>query len=87
MLKLKQIGRQHFDPTRPINIPQHKVQLWPGYFTSVAPNQMGIMLIADVAHKVLRTGNFPHIQLHSITNKGYLLCRYGARFHQRSTPH
>lgn len=55
MLKLKPIGRQHFDPTRPIEVPQHKVQLWPGYFTSISPNQKGIVLIADVAHKVLRT--------------------------------
>ena len=57
MLKLKPIGRQHFDPTRPIEVPQHKIQLWPGYFTSISTNQKGIMLIADVAHKVLRTGN------------------------------
>jgi aubergine-like protein len=57
MLKLKPIGRQHFDPTRPIEVPQHKVQLWPGYFTSISPSQKGIMLIADVAHKVLRTGD------------------------------
>jgi aubergine-like protein len=57
MLKLKPIGRQHFDPTRPIEVPQHKVQLWPGYFTSISPNQKGIVLIADVAHKVLRTGD------------------------------
>jgi aubergine-like protein len=32
------------------------VQLWPGYFTSINPNTSGIVLIADVAHKVLRTG-------------------------------
>jgi aubergine-like protein len=54
-LSLKQIGRQYYDPTRPIKIPQHKLELWPGYFTSVGLNQTGTMLLADVSHKVLRT--------------------------------
>jgi len=55
IMKLKQMGRQYFDPTRPIKIPKHRVELWPGYFTSINPNQVGMMLIADVTHKVLRT--------------------------------
>jgi aubergine-like protein len=54
-LRLKPIGRQHFDPSRPIEVPQHRVQLWPGYFASINPTEMGIALVADVAHKVLRT--------------------------------
>eukprot|EP00013_Stygamoeba_regulata_P014818 CAMPEP_0177673980 /NCGR_PEP_ID=MMETSP0447-20121125/26287_1 /TAXON_ID=0 /ORGANISM="Stygamoeba regulata, Strain BSH-02190019" /LENGTH=888 /DNA_ID=CAMNT_0019181997 /DNA_START=296 /DNA_END=2962 /DNA_ORIENTATION=+ len=54
-LKLKAIGRQYFDPTQPIAIPQHKVELWPGYFTSVTASQSGVSLIVDVAHRVLRT--------------------------------
>jgi len=60
-LRLKPIGRQHFDPSRPIEVPQHRVQLWPGYFASINPTEMGIALVADVAHKVLRTG-VPSIQ-------------------------
>jgi len=54
LLKLKQIGRHYFDPNRPVSIPQHRVELWPGYFTSINPNERGTMLIADVTHKVLR---------------------------------
>jgi aubergine-like protein len=54
LLKLKQIGRHYFDPHRPITIPQHRVELWPGYFTAVNPNQRGTVLVADVTHKVLR---------------------------------
>lgn len=56
-MKLKQLGRHYFDPKRPISITKHKVELWPGYFTSISPNEKGIMLVADVSHKVLRTGN------------------------------
>ncbi len=53
---LKQIGRNHFDPSRPISIPKYNVELWPGFVTSVNINAKGIVLIAEIAHKVLRTG-------------------------------
>jgi aubergine-like protein len=54
-LKLKQIGRHYFDPSRPVAVPAHFVELWPGYFTAVNPNEKGTMLVADITHKVLRT--------------------------------
>lgn len=54
-LRLKLIGRNYFDPSRSIPIPKHNVQLWPGFLTAVNPTQIGIMLVADVTHKVLRT--------------------------------
>jgi aubergine len=56
LLQLKQIGRHYFDPAHPIEIPQHHVQLWPGYFTAISPTHGGIVLVADVAHRILRTG-------------------------------
>ena len=55
---MKQIGRNYFDPKRPISIPAHKVELWPGYVTAIHPNAKGIMLICDITHKVLRTSKF-----------------------------
>eukprot|EP01119_Soliformovum_irregulare_P019822 TRINITY_DN6354_c0_g1_i2.p1 TRINITY_DN6354_c0_g1~~TRINITY_DN6354_c0_g1_i2.p1 ORF type:complete len:792 (-),score=209.84 TRINITY_DN6354_c0_g1_i2:309-2684(-) len=55
LLKLKLIGRNYFDPSRSIRIERHDVELWPGYFTAINPNDRGIALVADVAHKVLRT--------------------------------
>ncbi|KAL6063565.1 Piwi-like protein 1 [Balamuthia mandrillaris] len=54
-LDLKRIGRQHFDPTRSVSVPQHKVELWPGYFTSINPADAGMTLVVDVTHKILRT--------------------------------
>lgn len=53
-MKFRPIGRNFFDPQRKIQIPQHRVELWPGYFTSIMPNESGIMLIADVSHKIVR---------------------------------
>ena len=34
-LQLKQVGRYYYDPNRPAAIPQHKIELWPGYITSI----------------------------------------------------
>ena len=55
LVKLQPIGRQHFDPTRPKEIPQHKIKLWPGYFTSILPTASGLSLAVDFTHKVIRT--------------------------------
>ena len=35
LLQLKQVGRYYYDPNRPASIPQHKIELWPGYITSI----------------------------------------------------
>lgn len=56
LLKLKQIGRHYFNPSLPAQIPQHNMELWPGYITAIAEYDAGVMLNIDVAHKVLRTG-------------------------------
>jgi len=55
LLKLKQIGRNYFDPTKSAAIPQHHMELWPGYSTAIAEYDLGSMLNVDVTHKVLRT--------------------------------
>jgi hypothetical protein len=55
-MKLKAINKQYFDPSAPISIAQHHVELWPGYKTTIRQTDSGMALIADVIHKVLRTG-------------------------------
>ena len=35
-LNLKQIGRNTYDPTNRIQVPQHKLELWPGYVTAIS---------------------------------------------------
>ena len=34
-LKLQQVGRNTYDPSNSIKIPQHKLELWPGYVTAI----------------------------------------------------
>lgn len=54
-LNLKLIGRQFFDPKKAAQIPQHHVELWPGYFSSINLEQIGTCMTVDLAHKILRT--------------------------------
>ncbi|KAM7451808.1 Piwi-like protein 2 [Porites harrisoni] len=54
-LQLKQVGRYYYDPNRPASIPQHKIELWPGYITSIQCYEGGMMLLCDVSHRLLRT--------------------------------
>lgn len=55
ILEFKRVGRQFFDNRDPCKIPQHKLEIWPGYCVSVNEYSGGIMLCLDVQHKVLRT--------------------------------
>ncbi|XP_065176641.1 piwi-like protein 1 [Sycon ciliatum] len=54
-LNLKQVGRSHFNPNTPIMVPQHKLEIWPGYVTSIQSYDGGLMLMCDVSHRLLRT--------------------------------
>ena len=54
-LQLRQVGRHYYDPLHPIIIPQHKLELWPGYITSIHAYEDQLLLMLDVSHKLLRT--------------------------------
>ncbi|CAH1795347.1 unnamed protein product [Owenia fusiformis] len=54
-LKMVQIGRHYYDPHRPADVPQHRLQVWPGYITAIERHEGGLLLQADVSHRVLRT--------------------------------
>jgi len=51
---MQQVGRNYFHITRPIMIDKFKLELWPGYTTSIMPYETDVLLSADVSHKVLR---------------------------------
>ncbi|XP_022105120.1 piwi-like protein 1 [Acanthaster planci] len=55
LMGMQQIGRHYFNPNLPVVIPQHSLQLWPGFITSILQYEEEVMLMADVSHKVLRT--------------------------------
>ncbi|XP_010893355.2 piwi-like protein 1 [Esox lucius] len=55
MLNMQQIGRHYYNPTDPLNIPQHRLTIWPGFTTTILQYESSIMLCTDVSHKVLRS--------------------------------
>uniref|UniRef100_A0A665WN07 Piwi-like RNA-mediated gene silencing 1 n=1 Tax=Echeneis naucrates TaxID=173247 RepID=A0A665WN07_ECHNA len=55
ILNLQQIGRNYYDPHDPLNIPQHRLTIWPGYTTTILQYESAIMLCTDVSHRVLRS--------------------------------
>ncbi|XP_039205017.1 piwi-like protein 4 [Crotalus tigris] len=56
-LSMYQIGRNFYSPSDPVEIPQHKLTLWPGFAVSVGHFENKVMLCADVSHKVLHSEN------------------------------
>lgn len=54
-LNLVQIGRQHFNANAATAVPQHKLELWPGYVTAIDEYEGGLQLCLQSTHRVLRT--------------------------------
>lgn len=52
-LNYVRFDRKQFDPTAPKIIPHHKLEVWPGYVTSVDEYEGGLMLCCDVSHRLL----------------------------------
>jgi aubergine-like protein len=54
-MDFKQIGRHYYNPKKNIPVPQHKLDLWPGFITSILQYEDNVMLCADVSHKIMRS--------------------------------
>ncbi|GAB1293874.1 Piwi-like protein 4 [Apodemus speciosus] len=53
-LSMYQIGRNFYKPSEPMEIPQYKLSLWPGFAISVSHFESKLLFNADVNYKVLR---------------------------------
>ncbi|XP_006990580.1 piwi-like protein 4 isoform X1 [Peromyscus maniculatus bairdii] len=53
-LRMYQIGRNFYKPSEPVEIPQYKLSLWPGFAISVSQFESRLLFNADVSYKVLR---------------------------------
>eukprot|EP00099_Drosophila_melanogaster_P011508 NP_001285825.1 P-element induced wimpy testis, isoform B [Drosophila melanogaster] len=54
-LNLELVGRNLFDPRAKIEIREFKMELWPGYETSIRQHEKDILLGTEITHKVMRT--------------------------------
>ncbi|XP_034243669.1 piwi-like protein Siwi [Thrips palmi] len=53
-LELQLLGRDFYDPQARVMIPDHQLELWPGYKTSIRQHEKDILMCVEVTHKVLR---------------------------------
>lgn len=53
-LDLVRIGRHDFNPAGAHNIPQHRLEVWPGYITAIGILEGGLLLNLDATHRVMR---------------------------------
>jgi len=54
-IDLFQVGRHYYNPNTPAIVSKHKLEIWPGYVTAINNFDAGLLLMAEVSHKVLRT--------------------------------
>uniref|UniRef100_A0A672I995 Piwi-like RNA-mediated gene silencing 2 n=1 Tax=Salarias fasciatus TaxID=181472 RepID=A0A672I995_SALFA len=54
MLRLKLVGRNHYNPENAVILKQHRLQVWPGYETCIKSTDGGLYLSVTVSHKFLR---------------------------------
>lgn len=55
MLNLTLLGRSYFDSTAKVKISNHRLELWPGYLTSMRQMEKDVLLNVDLTWKVCRT--------------------------------
>ncbi|XP_043640894.1 protein aubergine [Drosophila teissieri] len=60
-LNLQLVSRNFFDPQAKINLENFRMQIWPGYQTSIRQHENDILLCAEIAHKVMRTDTLYNI--------------------------
>ncbi|XP_064631456.1 piwi-like protein 1 [Lineus longissimus] len=54
MMGMERIGRDYFCPNLSIAVPQHGVEIWPGYDAKIRVFEHNTMLSIDLNHRVLR---------------------------------
>ncbi|KAM8717614.1 hypothetical protein ACLKA7_004331 [Drosophila subpalustris] len=65
-MKLQLVSRNYFDPQAKIVLDNFRIELWPGYTTSIRQHESDLLLCAEIAHKVMRTDTLYHILSKSI---------------------
>lgn len=54
-LEYSRVGKNYFDGSNPSLVPQHRLEVLPGYAIAVDEYEGGLMLCLDAQHRVLRT--------------------------------
>ncbi|XP_013193160.1 piwi-like protein Siwi [Amyelois transitella] len=54
LLKLQLVGRDFFDPAAKVEITEYKLEVWPGYKSTINQYEDRLLLVSEITHKVLR---------------------------------
>ena len=54
-LGLKLVRRDYFDPGAARELKQFKLEVWPGYVTTIKQHESDLLLQVEISHKILRT--------------------------------
>lgn len=53
-LQLQMVGRNFFDAKSRVEIKEYKMELWPGYLTSIRQCENSILMCSEITYKVMR---------------------------------
>ncbi|XP_045534719.1 piwi-like protein Siwi [Papilio machaon] len=70
LLQLQLVGRDFFNPEAKVDIPEHNLQIWPGYKTTINQYEDRILMVTEITHKVLRLDTVQQILREYINTKG-----------------
>jgi len=54
-LNLELIRRDYYDPKSAVDLKAHKIEVWPGYVTSIRQHESKVLLCCEIGNKILRT--------------------------------
>ncbi|XP_011881822.1 PREDICTED: protein aubergine isoform X2 [Vollenhovia emeryi] len=60
-LNLQLVGRQYYDAKSSVRVDQYRLELWPGYITSIRQHENDVLMCAELTHKVMRQETLLHI--------------------------
>ncbi|XP_052739671.1 piwi-like protein Siwi [Bicyclus anynana] len=61
LLNLTLMGRDFFDANAKVDIPEYKLQIWPGYKATINQYEDKLLMVTEIAHKVLRMDTVLHM--------------------------
>ncbi|XP_003694460.1 piwi-like protein Siwi [Apis florea] len=71
LLNLQLVGRDYFDAHSKVEVRDFRLELWPGYLTSIRQHENSILMCAEIIHKVMRQQTLLDI-LHDCYNQDKL---------------
>ncbi|OAD55711.1 Protein piwi, partial [Eufriesea mexicana] len=54
LLKLQLVGRDYFDARSKVEVRDFRLELWPGYLTSIKQHENNILMCSEIIYKVMR---------------------------------